>query len=50
VAESTLGISDALDIEPGDVLRYPWWYRDPAGSPCGTGFNLSNGLAVRWMW
>ena len=24
------------------------WYRDPAG-PCGAGFNLSNGLEVRFV-
>jgi hypothetical protein len=32
-------------IDPGDTWRFQAWYRDPAG-PCGTGFNLSNGLEV----
>ena len=30
----------------GDVRRFQAWYRDPAGSPCGYGFNLSNGVEI----
>jgi hypothetical protein len=30
---------------PGDVWHFQTWFRDPLG-PCGSSFNLSNGLAV----
>lgn len=30
----------------GDVRRFQAWYRDPQGSPCGTGFNLSSAVEV----
>jgi hypothetical protein len=31
----------------GNVRRLQGWYRDPAG-PCGSAFNLTNGLEVTW--
>ena len=30
----------------GQTLRFQAWYRDPVGSMCGTGFNLSNGVEL----
>ncbi len=47
-ANSTVAVAAAGGATPGAVLRYQWWYRDPAGSPCGATFNLSNGLEITW--
>lgn len=30
----------------GDLRRFQVHYRDPLGSPCGSGFNLSNGFEI----
>ena len=35
-------------VAVGDTKRYQLWYRDPALSPCGAQFNLSNGYEVTW--
>jgi hypothetical protein len=43
------GIAARGGAQAGDVLRYQLWYRDPVGSPCGFGFNLSNGYEVSWQ-
>jgi len=34
---------------PGDTKHYQYWYRDPVGGPCGSGFNLTNGLTINWI-
>ena len=48
-ANSMSSISVSGAALPGQALNYQWWYRDPGASPCGNGFNLSNGLQIVWM-
>lgn len=37
----------AGQVQPGETWYFQTWYRDPNG-PCGTGFNLTNGLKVEF--
>jgi hypothetical protein len=45
---TTLNLASAGGVSSGDVKRYQIWYRDPTSSPCGTLFNLTNGLEVAY--
>ena len=47
-SETTASISGLGGVQPGDVKRYQLWYRDPDTTPCGSGFNLSNGYELTW--
>lgn len=40
------GLGPGPGWSAGDVRYFQVWYRDPVGSPCGAGFNLTNGLEV----
>jgi len=46
-SSTTVCISCAGGVSPGDTKHYQLWYRDPAG-PCASGFNLSNGYSISW--
>jgi len=39
------GFAAAGRIDAGETWHFQGWFRDPTG-PCGTAFNLTNGLAV----
>lgn len=51
---TTAGFSQPLSVlggvTPGDMRHYQLWHRDPGAgvSPCGSGFNLSNGYTIQW--
>jgi hypothetical protein len=47
-SSTTVDIATAGLVSAGDVKRYQIWYRNPANSPCGTTFNLSNGIEITW--
>lgn len=48
-AQTTVDLASAGGVSPGDTRRYQFWYRDPVGTPCGVGFNLSNAAEVVWF-
>jgi hypothetical protein len=48
-AATSLVVSVKGGVSSGDMRHYQFWYRDPAVSPCGATFNLSNGLTVAWL-
>ncbi|MCH2106240.1 MAG: hypothetical protein MK291_06325, partial [Planctomycetes bacterium] len=43
---TSVDIGASGGVSSGDVRRYQVWYRDPSTSPCGTLFNLTNGLEI----
>ncbi|MCB9915979.1 MAG: hypothetical protein H6828_12690 [Planctomycetes bacterium] len=48
-ASSSVPIALSGSVNPGDTMRYQFWYRDPQFSPCLNLFNLSNGLEISWQ-
>ncbi|MDE0892824.1 MAG: hypothetical protein OSB14_11630, partial [Planctomycetota bacterium] len=47
-SSTTANIATKGAVSVGDVRRYQLWYRDPSASPCGSGYNLTNGVEVTW--
>jgi hypothetical protein len=47
VAQTHANFPAAGQIKAGDIWYFQAWFRDPNG-PCGSGFNLSNGLKVEF--
>ena len=47
-AQTNLSISARGGCSAGDLRRYQNWYRDPSLTPCGAGFNLTNGYEITW--
>ena len=43
------GLASSGGWSSGDVRSFQGWYRDPMGGPCGSEFNLTNGLTVTFM-
>ncbi|MAF66993.1 MAG: hypothetical protein CMJ84_15220 [Planctomycetes bacterium] len=48
-SETNISVSTQGGVSPGDTKHYQLWYRDPAGSPCGSTFNLTNGYTIVWF-
>ena len=49
VSSTSVDLAAAGGVSAGQTTRYQIWYRDPQTSPCGNGFNLSNGYEVVWQ-
>lgn len=49
VSSTTANLVTQGGVLAGSTHTYQLWYRDPAFSPCGAGFNLTNGLSVTWQ-
>ena len=47
-SSTTIDIGAKGGVSAGDVKRYQHWSRDPNTSPCGSQFNLSNGIEITW--
>ncbi|MED6334112.1 MAG: hypothetical protein VYE81_01835 [Planctomycetota bacterium] len=48
-SRTTIDIAAEGGVSPGETKVYQLWYRNPTASPCGSGFNLTNGFAVAWV-
>jgi hypothetical protein len=47
-SRTSVNIAAEGGVSAGETKVYQLWYRNPAASPCGSGFNLTNGFSVTW--
>jgi hypothetical protein len=47
-AASSVDIPSLSGVMATQTRHYQFWFRDPSGGPCSTGFNLSNALSATW--
>ncbi len=47
-ATSSIDIPTESGVTAGETRYYQYWFRDPVGGPCGSGFNLSDALSATW--
>jgi hypothetical protein len=47
-SQTTISIATKGRVSGGDTKTYQYFYRDATSSPCGSGFNLSNGYQLTW--
>ncbi|HIG10027.1 MAG: hypothetical protein ABGY71_09505 [bacterium] len=40
------GMGAIAGWQAGDTRHFQLWYRDPGAGPCGSGFNLTNGIEI----
>jgi len=45
---TSISVATKGGVSVGDTKRYQLWYRDTGGSPCNSGFNLTNGYEITW--
>ena len=48
LSQTTVSIATKGKVSAGDTKHYQHYYRDGNGSPCGSGFNLSNAYVITW--
>lgn len=48
-SQTHIDIAARGGVAPGDTRTYQLWYRDPLASPCGSGFNFTNGIELTWL-